>query len=78
MLGLKAINEAALATMNPAELIVETHQVQEPEAELDEMWSYVGSKKKQCWSWHAIDHITGTILAYSWVKVTRRRLSVST
>ena len=34
------------------------------EAEQDEMWSYVGSKKNQRWLWQAIDHATGTILAY--------------
>jgi insertion element IS1 protein InsB len=32
-------------------------------AELDEMWSFVGSKKQQRWLWHAIDHQTGQILA---------------
>ena len=34
------------------------------EAELDEMWSYVGNKKCQRWLWHAIDHASGKILAY--------------
>jgi insertion element IS1 protein InsB len=34
------------------------------DSELDEMWSYVGNKKNQRWLWHAIDHITGEILAY--------------
>lgn len=34
------------------------------EAELDEMWSYVQSKKHQRWLWHAIDHRTGKVLAY--------------
>ena len=38
--------------------------VSDIEAEQDEMWSYVGSKKNQRWLWHAIDHATGTILAY--------------
>ena len=33
-------------------------------AEMDEMWSFVGSKKQQRWLWHAIDHATGTVLAY--------------
>ncbi|MGE3538789.1 MAG: IS1 family transposase [Candidatus Tectimicrobiota bacterium] len=33
-------------------------------AELDEMWSYVGTKAEpRCW-WHAIDHHSGAILAY--------------
>ena len=34
------------------------------EAELDEMWSFVGNKLQQRWLWHAIDHQTGKILAY--------------
>ena len=33
------------------------------EAEMDEMWSFVQSKKQQRWLWHAIDHATGKILA---------------
>ncbi len=32
--------------------------------EADEMWSFVGSKKNQRWLWHAIDHMTGQVLAY--------------
>jgi len=28
------------------------------------MWSFVGSKKQQRWLWHAIDHQTGSVLAY--------------
>jgi len=34
------------------------------EAEMDEMWSFVGYKKQQRWLWHAIDHRTGRVLAY--------------
>lgn len=34
------------------------------EAEIDEMWSFVASKKQQRWLWHAIDHRTGVVLAY--------------
>ena len=34
------------------------------EAEADEMWSFVQSKKQQRWLWHAIDHETGQVLAY--------------
>ena len=33
-------------------------------AEVDEMWSFVGSKHQQRWLWHAIDHHTGQVLAY--------------
>jgi len=33
-------------------------------SELDEMWSFVQSKAHPRWLWHAIDHHTGTVLAY--------------
>ena len=33
-------------------------------AELDEMWSYVSKKAEPRWLWHAIDHASGTVLAY--------------
>jgi insertion element IS1 protein InsB len=29
------------------------------------MWSYVGKKANQRWLWHAIDRITGKVLAYT-------------
>ncbi len=35
------------------------------ESELDEMWSYVGKKANQRWLWHAIDRLTGQVLAYT-------------
>ena len=28
------------------------------------MWSYVGKKAEPRWLWHAIDHHSGTVLAY--------------
>ena len=31
---------------------------------MDEMWSFVGNKGHQRWLCHAIDHDSGTILAY--------------
>lgn len=34
------------------------------EAEADEMWSYVGHKSAPRWLWQALDHRTGTVLAY--------------
>jgi insertion element IS1 protein InsB len=33
------------------------------EAEVDEMWSFVGKKKGPRWLWHALDHRTGKVLA---------------
>lgn len=35
------------------------------EAEVDEMWSFVKSKKQQRWLWHAIDKQSGKVLAYT-------------
>ncbi len=34
------------------------------EAEVDEMWSFVGKKQEPKWLWHAIDHRSGKVLAY--------------
>jgi insertion element IS1 protein InsB len=48
--------------MKPSEILVEIHQV--AEAEVDEMWSFVGKKTQQRWLWHAIDYQAGVVLAY--------------
>ncbi len=48
--------------MNPDEVDVVIHRVDE--AEIDEMWSFVGKKKEQRWLWHAVDHRSGKVLAY--------------
>jgi insertion element IS1 protein InsB len=48
--------------VNPDEVTVVIRLADE--AEVDEMWSYVGRKKDQRWLWHAIDHRTGKVLAY--------------
>ena len=34
------------------------------EAEVDEMWSFVGSKKQPRWLWEALDHQTERVVAY--------------
>jgi insertion element IS1 protein InsB len=46
----------------PSEIEVRLCRVEEAEA--DEMWSYVGKKDDQRWLWHAIDHVSGAVLAY--------------
>jgi IS1 family transposase len=56
------VNEAIVGTLVPQDVNVVIGQVDE--AEMDEMWSYVGDKGHQRWLWHAIDHHSGTILAY--------------
>jgi insertion element IS1 protein InsB len=48
--------------LNPDEVTVVIRLADE--AEVDEMWSYVGRKKDQRWLWHGIDHRTGQVLAY--------------
>ena len=35
------------------------------ESEMDEMWSFVQNKGQQRWLRHAIDHISGKVLAYT-------------
>ncbi len=44
----------------PASVMV----VRVEDAEMDEMWSFVQSKRHQRWLWHAIDHRSGKVLAY--------------
>jgi len=53
-----------LAQLEPTQTIVKLCQWQNLEVEVDEMWSFVGSKKQQRWLWHAIDHGTDKTLAY--------------
>lgn len=64
MLDLKALNATRLAELEPSQTLVRLCQWEDVEAEVDEMWSFVGSKKQQRWLWHAIDHQTGEIFAY--------------
>src|SRR4029453_14520993 len=56
------VNERLLKSLDPAQLDISIRQVED--AEMDEMWSFVGSKRQQRWLWHAIDHYTGSVLAY--------------
>jgi insertion element IS1 protein InsB len=59
---LVSVNTALLRTLNPAQIVVDIEQA--GEAEIDEMWSFVGTKGNPRWLWHAIDHHTGAVLAY--------------
>ena len=64
------MNQAVFPHLNPAHVEVELWRADALEvcrvlsSELDEMWSYVQSKAHSRWLWHAIDHHTGTVLAY--------------
>ena len=60
--AVKQVNERLLRTLDPPQVNVILRQAEQ--AEMDEMWSFVGSKSQQRWLWHAIDHHTGQILAY--------------
>ncbi len=64
------MNRRVLPHLHPEQVEVEIWRADELEvrrgfsSELDEMWSYVRSKANPRWLWHAIDHHTGTVLAY--------------
>jgi IS1 family transposase/transposase-like protein len=60
--ALESVNSALLRTLNPDEIHVDIERA--GEAEMDEMWGFVGKKKEPRWLWHAIDHATGAVLAY--------------
>jgi transposase-like protein len=49
---LESVNTALLRTLNPDDIAVDIERA--GEAEMDEMWSFVGKKKAQRWLWHAI------------------------
>jgi insertion element IS1 protein InsB len=55
------VNVTACQQSSSEEVEVAIHQVED--AEVDEMWSFVGKKAPQRWLWHAIDHASGVILA---------------
>ena len=67
---LHQVNKAVLKGLSPAHVEVEICRAEEVAqrrgltSELDEMWSYVGKKAEPRWLWHAIDHHSGTVLAY--------------
>ena len=60
---LESVNRAVLESLDPDNIEVNIVKISD-EAELDEMWSFVGNKEGERWLWHAIDHKTGKILAY--------------
>ena len=56
------MNRPLIAGLSPSHVEVVRQRVEE--AEVDEMWSFVGKKKEPRWLWYAIDHRTGKVLAY--------------
>src|SRR6266478_9160476 len=61
---LESVNTSLLRTLDPGEVAWDLERAGEAEAEMDEMWSFVGHKGNPRWLWHAIDHHTGKVLAY--------------
>jgi IS1 family transposase len=61
--ALSPVNKAVVEGCCPEAIAVEVRRVEA--AEVDEMWSFVQSKAQQRWLWHAIDHLTGVVLAYA-------------
>ncbi|MEM9535813.1 MAG: IS1 family transposase, partial [Cyanobacteria bacterium P01_E01_bin.45] len=59
---LQQVNTPLLESVEPLEEAAMVVRVEE--AELDEMCSFVHSKRQQRWLWHAIDHRSGQVLAY--------------
>ena len=64
------MNKGVLQSLHQEQVEVEICRTEELDrrrgltSELDEMWSYVGKKAEPRWLWHAIDHHSGTVLAY--------------
>ena len=56
------MNKALLLLTQPDDLEVVLYRVDD--AEVDEMWGFVGRKAEPYWLWHAIDHLSGKVLAY--------------
>ena len=61
--ALHSVNPALVMAREGSLPAVVVRKVQE--AELDEMWSFVGSKQHPRWLWAALDHRTSRILAYT-------------
>ena len=67
---LQQVNQGVLQHLHPEHVEVEIWRADELAqrrgltSERDEMWSYVGKKAEPRWLWHAIDHHSGTVLAY--------------
>ena len=59
---LEQVNSGVLEKVDVASTEVVLLKVED--SELDEMWSFVGNKSQQRWLWHAIDRVSGQVLAY--------------
>ena len=56
-----------LKSFNEQPISVQLYKVKDEEnnqAELDEMWSFIGKKQEQRWLWYAIEKESKKVLAY--------------
>jgi len=64
------VHQAVVPHLHPEHVAVESCRADELAqrrgltSELDEMWSEVGKKAGPWWLWQAIDHASGTVVAY--------------
>ena len=67
---LQQVNQTVLQHLHPEQVAVAMYRADELTQRrgltsvLHQMWSYVGKKAEPRWLWHAIDHHSGTGLAY--------------
>jgi len=59
--ALQSVHTALRRTLHPAAVAVDIERA--GEAEMDEMWRFVGKQGNPRWRWHASDHHTGAVLA---------------
>ena len=57
--ALESVNSACLRPRNPDDMAVTIERA--GEAEMDEVWSFVGNQSNPRWLWHASDHHTGVV-----------------
>jgi len=62
MASLSLVNQPLIERLLPSHVEVVLERMDD--AEVDEMWSFVGKKKTPRWLWHALDHRAGEVLAY--------------
>ena len=62
---IEQVNKQLIEQIKDKTKVIVKIEKQNQEAEMDEMWSYVGKKEQQRWLWHAIDHQTNKVLAYT-------------
>lgn len=59
---LESVNMSLWRRLNPSDVDIMISRVDE--ADVDDMWSVVGTKQERRWLGHAIEHRTGAVLAY--------------